>query len=86
MFVMRERKRKNAGKIENLVDTKGWAWYYIQALEKRGLGRGTGGRGNLENDTGLERETTVNSEMSFYLRLGSLAERKRSEAENPVTS
>ncbi len=29
------------------------------------LREGPGGRGNLENDTDKERETTVNSEMSF---------------------
>ena len=65
MFGKEKRKQKNAGKSKNFVDIKGWAWYYIQALEKRGLARGSGGRGNLENDTEKERETTVNSEMSF---------------------
>ena len=59
---------------------------YSSAQETGPSREGFGGRGNLENDTVKERETTVNSEMSFYLRLGSMEERKRVYAENPVTS
>ena len=58
---MKKLKRKS----EKDVDRGGGAWYYIQALKRRGLARGSGERGNLENDTVKERETTVNSEMSF---------------------
>ena len=51
MFGKEKRKQKTAEKSEKVVDTGCWSWYYIQALEKRGLVRGLGGRGNLENDT-----------------------------------
>ena len=65
MFGKVAKKQKREEKSEKVVDRGGVSWYYIQALEKRGLSRGSGGRGNLENDTEKERETTVNSEMSF---------------------
>jgi hypothetical protein len=42
MFGKTERRRKDEGKSEKHVDTGGIAWYYIQALEKRGLARGIG--------------------------------------------
>ncbi|MBQ6256570.1 MAG: hypothetical protein IJJ60_08300, partial [Clostridia bacterium] len=65
MFVNRKKIEKQKRNLKKLVDTRGMSWYYIQALEKQGFARGSGGRGNLENDTEKERETTVNSEMSF---------------------
>ena len=65
MFGKRKEMRKPAGKSEKDVDSGGMAWYYIQALERRGPKGDRKERGNLENDTENERETTVNSEMSF---------------------
>ena len=65
MFGKAAKKQKKGEKNEKVVDMRVCPWYYIQALEKRGLARGSGGRGNLENDTEKQRETTVNSEMSF---------------------
>ena len=51
MFGKVAKKQKRGEKNEKVVDMRVCPWYYIQALEKRGLARGTGGRGNLENDT-----------------------------------
>ena len=64
---MKIKKIKNSEKnLKKRVDMKGGTWYYIQALAERGFERrAERGRRNLENDTDKERETTVNSEMSF---------------------
>ena len=49
---MKIKKIKNSEKnLKKRVDMEGGPWYYIQALAERGFERGTGGRGNLENDT-----------------------------------
>ena len=61
-----ERKcEKHKEKAKKQLTWEGGAWYYIQALERRGPKGSRRERGNLENDTENERETTVNSEMSF---------------------
>ena len=41
MFGKELKKQKRGGKSEKDVDIGVMAWYYNQALEKRGLARGT---------------------------------------------
>ena len=56
MFGKDKRKQNNAEKSEKDVDRGGQGWYYIQALEKRGLARGTvGGAGILKTIQRRER-------------------------------
>ena len=61
MFGKEKRNEKRGEKIKKSVDNEEWMWYSIQALEREGE------RENLENDTERQKETTVNSEMSFSL-------------------
>ena len=42
MFVKKEEDEKEERKAKKDVDIGRMTWYYIQALEKRGLERGTG--------------------------------------------
>ena len=55
MFGKDLKKQKRGGKSEKDVDIGVMAWYYIQALEKRGLARGTGGAGILKTIQNRER-------------------------------
>ena len=59
MFGKEKRNEKRGEKIKKSVDNEEGMWYSIQALEREGE------RENLENDTERQKETTVNSEMSF---------------------
>ena len=61
MFRKEKRNEKRGEKIKKSVDNEEGMWYSIQALEREGE------RENLENDTERQKETTVNSEMSFSL-------------------
>ena len=61
MFGKEKRNEKRGEKIKKSVDNEEGMWYSIQALEREGE------RENLENDTERQKETTVNSEMSFSL-------------------
>ena len=61
MFGKEKRNEKRGKKIKKSVDNEEGMWYSIQALEREGE------RENLENDTERQKETTVNSEMSFSL-------------------
>ena len=61
MFGKEKRNEKRGEKIKKSVDNEEGMWYPIQALEREGE------RENLENDTERQKETTVNSEMSFSL-------------------
>ncbi len=61
MFGKEKRNEKRGEKIKKSVDNEEGMWYSIQAPEREGE------RENLENDTERQKETTVNSEMSFSL-------------------
>ena len=60
-FRISQTFKKNYRKFKKSVDNEEGMWYSIQAPEREGE------RENLENDTERQKETTVNSEMSFSL-------------------
>ena len=43
MFAKMKKNEKGERKVKKRVDMEGWSWYYIRALEKRGLARGSVG-------------------------------------------